>query len=557
MSLRAKIVGTLMGGFALYVLVAWLVLELIHAPTFDNIERKTSLDQLDRVLEFIATERKATDAFVIDWAQWDDAMEFALGNDDTFYEDNLSEANLAALGLSFGAIVDRNGNLIFGEFYGSDDTIMPVDELFSTEIEKNLKLLEPTLANELTTGLIATTKGPATISSAAILWNSGEGPPGGHLIVGKLLDSNKLNSIGQTLRSPINILPLTTGKTPTFLISARDKLLSGQEVSTVIFQDEHAYGLALLKDVSERPIGLLQVSKTTDIAELGAIMLRSTITTLIVAAFLLTFIIWVALKGIVLIPIEQLTSVLRGRGNDVENKQDGDHLLSTVNRLAECRGAVSDRNDELGELIKAFDELSTSLKDASTKIWHVAHSDGLTGLANRRFFIDSLRQQLVNTGEAGKVTVLFIDLDEFKQVNDEYGHETGDKLLQEVALRLQSVVCPADCIDPSHESKTDNMIARIGGDEFVALLTGEQASDISNHTAERIVTAVGAPFFINNRRCDIGACVGLATYPDDATDVEGILSAADAAMYEAKRAGKNTWRRYIPGLSRLPEQKRA
>ncbi len=173
----------------------------------------------------------------------------------------------------------------------------------------------------------------------------------------------------------------------------------------------------------------------------------------------------------------------------------------------------------------------TERRRAEELITRMSLHDGLTGLPNRALYMDRLRQTLKlaeRTGE--KAAVYFIDLDRFKAVNDAFGHEAGDRVLVEAARRL------AVCV------RRSDTVARLGGDEFVALTPG--VGDVANASliAGKLVAAMRAPFLVLGRRCTLGASVGVALFPDDASRAGELLRLADAAMYAAKNAGRNGWR---------------
>lgn len=146
--------------------------------------------------------------------------------------------------------------------------------------------------------------------------------------------------------------------------------------------------------------------------------------------------------------------------------------------------------------------------------------------------MDRLRQTLAQAGRQGeRVAVYFIDLDRFKAVNDAHGHEVGDKVLAEAARRLVTCVRRSDTV------------ARLGGDEFVALTPGIGDAANAAAIAEKMVTTLREPFEVLGHTCRLGGSVGLALFPDDAGRGSELLRVADAAMYAAKKAGRNGWRR--------------
>jgi diguanylate cyclase (GGDEF)-like protein len=558
MSLRSKVIGTLLGVFFLYALFAWLALEVVYTSAFDSLENDKASKQLSRITRYIDAERADMDLLVHDWANWNETFEYAKGDYEGFYEENLAEAYLGELGMSFGAVVDAQGSLVWGEVYPATRAAKPLDFLFPDGIQKGSALLSPTTSGELVSGFIDTAWGAAIVSSSAIFKSSGLGTPSGHLIMGKLLDTNRMDIISETMLTSVNILPTKRSTLPEQFHQALNELMIGDKQVALVKYGDNIHALSLLRDVGNQHIGLLRVVIPADISSLGTSTLHTTISALIIAALLITLTIWLTLKSMLLAPIEHLTGILRSRGNGHSDDENGQYLLSTVQRLVDSRGSISKRNDEIGELIGAFDELSSSLSNATTSVWRVAHIDGLTGLANRRLFMDRLTGILDTASEdSPSFSVLFIDLDNFKTVNDTHGHKIGDQLLIEVANRLQAVVGADSKVIGPEDDVTRSVAARIGGDEFVLFLPSNGRPEHASNIASSIVQSIGSPYLIEGISCQIGACVGMAVYPEDADGVDGILSKADSALYEAKRAGTSCWRRYVPGLSRSGEQKSA
>ncbi len=179
----------------------------------------------------------------------------------------------------------------------------------------------------------------------------------------------------------------------------------------------------------------------------------------------------------------------------------------------------------------------TEQKRAQQQLSYLAFYDPLTDLPNRALLFDRLSQILIRSKRDGaRFALLLLDLDGFKAVNDGYGHETGDALLQAVGRRLRNCVRESDTV------------ARMGGDEFVILLPrlGEPSDAI--RVAGKVIEALAEPFLLAERECRVGASIGFCIAPDDGDDMEALLSHADAAMYQSKTRGKNVWTRYEPTL---------
>lgn len=165
---------------------------------------------------------------------------------------------------------------------------------------------------------------------------------------------------------------------------------------------------------------------------------------------------------------------------------------------------------------------------AEEKIWHNAHHDLLTGLPNRRLFLDRLDQEVKHAKRSNlPLALLFMDLDGFKEVNDSLGHEAGDLVLCDVAERL------AACV------REEDTIARLGGDEFTVILTGAKQRDAVRLVTQSIIDALGMPFHTEQQPVKISVSIGVAFYPQDASFPVALLKAADQAMYKAKDSGSN------------------
>lgn len=165
---------------------------------------------------------------------------------------------------------------------------------------------------------------------------------------------------------------------------------------------------------------------------------------------------------------------------------------------------------------------------AEEKVWHNAHHDLLTGLPNRRLFLDRLEQEIKHAKRSNlPLAVLFMDLDGFKEINDVLGHEAGDQLLADVAERLTGYV------------REDDTVARLGGDEFTVLLTRTDRREDVESVAQAIIDAIAMPYHIDQQRVHVSISIGITFYPQDADSPETLLESADQAMYSAKKSGAN------------------
>jgi len=179
----------------------------------------------------------------------------------------------------------------------------------------------------------------------------------------------------------------------------------------------------------------------------------------------------------------------------------------------------------------AFMRDITERKQSESKINFLAYHDKLTELPNRELFYDRLSHAISQAKRKhNRLSILFLDLDGFKAVNDNYGHEAGDIVLKSVAIRLQSCVRGVDTV------------ARLGGDEFTVILTEvDKTSDVTN-IAEKIIQKLTEPLILyDSQTCGIGVSIGIAMYPENGYELDKLMSSADSAMYESKAHGKNTY----------------
>jgi diguanylate cyclase (GGDEF)-like protein len=198
------------------------------------------------------------------------------------------------------------------------------------------------------------------------------------------------------------------------------------------------------------------------------------------------------------------------------------------------------RTDEIGVLARCFDRMRREIRSQldvlhskQHELVHLASHDALTGLPNRLLFTQKLETAVSEAAASGEqLAVLFVDLDRFKQINDQYGHAVGDRVLASVARRIQLVLSDGD------------MVARLGGDEFIVLLRGTRSTDAGPAIAGDIIRALNDRLLIDGQSMLVGASIGISHYPADGTSAAALLLNADAAMYAAKSGETASWLHY-------------
>lgn len=184
-------------------------------------------------------------------------------------------------------------------------------------------------------------------------------------------------------------------------------------------------------------------------------------------------------------------------------------------------------------------------KMTEARIQFLAHHDTVTGLPNRTQFLERLHQEINRSSRSGgEFAVICLDLDRFKEVNDNFGHAAGDQLLRLAAERLRNVF------------RTYDVVGRVGGDEFIIMQCAASQPSSSMTAARRVITAFAEPFDLDGLKVSIGASAGIAIYPTDAEDAEGLLTRADLALYRAKDEGRGTFRMFEPGMDEQLRERR-
>jgi diguanylate cyclase (GGDEF)-like protein len=230
--------------------------------------------------------------------------------------------------------------------------------------------------------------------------------------------------------------------------------------------------------------------------------------------------------------LEVMTAIARDKVHTKIMQTPDGRTISIVDRAMAKGGWVATHED------------ITERSRAEAKIKHMARHDILTGLSNRAALEDQMQEALERVRRGGRVAVMCLDLDHFKNINDTLGHPVGDKLLCAVTERLNALVRAGDTV------------ARMGGDEFVILQTGIERPEDAESLAQRLVTSIDRPFDLAGHQFVVSTSVGIALAPRDGTTSEELLRNADLALYSAKSDGRATYRFFEPKMNKLLQDRR-
>jgi diguanylate cyclase (GGDEF)-like protein len=252
---------------------------------------------------------------------------------------------------------------------------------------------------------------------------------------------------------------------------------------------------------------------------------------------LLLFVSLLLFRGISL-PVRRLTAATRRLAGGDRAARAPRGGSAEVDELAESFNTMADRIAHAEAKLRAHQtQLERHVAERTRQLHHLAHHDPLTQLPNRRQLSTRLAEALARAGRHSRVALLFVDVDNFKSINDTLGHSFGDRVLQQIAARLHTATAGAA-----------SLLARLGGDEFTVLLENVTSDAEVQRCAEQIVATLQQPLMVDGRVLITTASLGASLYPDHATDAEGLLRAADVALFRAKELGRNRAAIYSPAL---------
>ncbi len=225
-------------------------------------------------------------------------------------------------------------------------------------------------------------------------------------------------------------------------------------------------------------------------------------------------------------------------------------LPNGVTQIIHVQGRTEYDSDGHGLRMHGTIQDITERKRTEEQIRHLAFYDSLTSLPNRMLFKEQLNQALQSARREDRyVAILFLDLDNFKRVNDTLGHTIGDLLLQDVGARLAQCIRAEDSIARNPSEQANLSVARLGGDEFTVLLGRIANTQDAAKVAQRIIDSLAEPILLDGHELFVSASIGIAVYPFDGEETETLIKNADAAMYHAKSTGRSRYHFYNPSMN--------
>ena len=308
---------------------------------------------------------------------------------------------------------------------------------------------------------------------------------------------------------------------------ARRELLEDSAALTAVVEEQ-------LQDPAR--LGLLQAAEH---AASSAQVAEHTLTMTGAAVLGLVLIVSVALALSISLPVRRLTVAIRSMASGNRDARAPRGGSAEIDELAESFNTMADHISSAEAKLRAHQvELERHVAERTRQLHHLAHHDPLTQLPNRRQLSARLANALMRAKASNqRIALLFVDVDNFKSINDTLGHNFGDRVLQGIARRLQGAA-----------GGGGGLLARLGGDELTVLIEDVKSVEEVESRAAAIVTTLQHPLTIDGRALSTSASVGASLYPDHAEDAEGLLRAADVALFRAKELGRNRFALYKTAL---------
>lgn len=511
---------------ALIVFTALIMVGLLYVGSnhfllrgYVTVERNKMLENVERLQHSLSSELSALGTITRDWSSWDDSYAFMASRDAAYLKSNLVASTFNELRLNLILLLDTQGGIVYSGAFDLEQKEFThgLPPGLAAHIEPGGILLRTGDASDARQGFLSLADGLLMVSTAPILTSNDEGPARGTLIMARFMSGKAWEGIAKRVRLPLRITPLDAKAAVD--LSPRVRVLDEDRIT----------GTSVLTDLAGRPILGLTLEDSRAILREGRKSIRYFALALFLISGLYMLLILGLLERLVIAPLLRLSSDTRRITSSGEHSE-----RVAAQGPPELRSLERDINEMLG----ALERSQQHVLEEGRRLDHLAHHDALTGLPNRLLLEARLNHALQQARRGGRqIAVLFLDLDRFKQINDNLGHPVGDKLLQGVAERLTALL------------RSEDTVARLGGDEFTLVLEHLSHVGVAAAVARKVLKALAEPFDIEGHELSISASIGIALFPDNADTADLLLQRADLAMYKAKESGRNGFAFYSSDLT--------
>ena len=502
-----------------FIIVLLFLSKNILLSDYEKIEGNNIIKNVERVNNAINGEVDNISAFVQDYSTWDDTYIFSKDRNKEYIYSNFEDfTSFSKFGINFMIYTDKEGEIILSKglnLNANKEEIL--EEKVAREIIFKVKRLLLMKHSESIKGFVEINNTPTILITEPIKTTDGRKASGGHIIVGRYLDKGQISQLASSVK--VNLSMEKYNETLEF----NKDLKWHNNLAVKNINKNSAIGYKILLDIEDNPYLVIKINIIREIYRQAT----KSVTYFVIIIILISLIFF----GMALIYLNKaIAKRIMKMNKIIDNISNTKDLTMKMN---------VNGNDEIATLAAGFNNMMDELEKYSVESLKLANLDMLTGLPNRKMIIECINLTIDKRKKhGGKFAILFIDLDNFKRVNDSLGHDAGDVLIQKVGARFKTVISSID------------VVARIGGDEFIILQDNINSMGEAENLALRIRNILKESFIYLSNELYTAVSVGISIYPDDGNDISSLMKNSDIAMYEAKKNGGNCYRVYSRNMNK-------
>jgi diguanylate cyclase (GGDEF)-like protein len=501
----------------LMLVIVYLISYNLFLSSFYKLEEMDAVRQSRQVIGALEQNLLQLKALNQDYAAWDATYEFIIDRNLEYIDENLMNETFYTNNWSIFILVNEQGKIIYKKavnLKNKEEVI--VDKEILEDLKEGSPLFDFSKPTDNITGIISTSQGYMMVSSHPVTTGYFKGPIRGSLIIGRYLNQGLINQLAEQTNLAVTMETFKQRQAGKEMESLDSDLIGKVDIWLKDIDDTYMSGYSTLYDIYNRPALTLKISKVKDIYHQGYLSMLYFMGGILIVGVIYFISTWSFMNKFIFNPLQLLIEGI----NDVSKNRD----LST-------RLTIGSKG-EFSTIKVKFNNMLDILEKSHKKILHQSRHDELTNLPNRSYFYEQISEQLSLTKGDEINAVFFIDIDKFKSINDSFGHEIGDLLLQAISKRLE-------------ENLPEGSISsRIGGDEFIIFIPKIKDKKFAEDVAKKIISSIKVPYYINGKELIITLSIGISLYPIDGTDIDFLINNADLAMYNVKNRGKNDFEFY-------------
>ena len=511
MGIRARTAAVVT--LTMIVLTAAMILvarEVIQTG-FEELERDDTTKSVRLVVNWANDRAGPMGANATSYGAWTPTCRFVTDSDRGYVDSYLNPDDFKNLQIEFMAFLDEDGRLVFAKYIDLEThRVRPLPQGLREFLVRYPEVLNFTRPlDPPKSGLAGLPEGPLIVGAAPIVTSESDGPIRGTVVVGRYLGADDQSDLTRATELDATWYSASSPKLPAEVGQALDDI-GRRRGELVVRDDGTVLGYGAIDGVDGVSVVAVEVTQPRSIYDRGNRVVGYIVLGLAVFIVASVAALLVALNTSVLSRLAQLSRRVRQIGQSEDPKA-----------RVEIGGG-----DEIAQLATSINGMLEALEESRHELVMLATHDPLTGVFNRRRFEEELTRQLAEQERLGRGgALLWFDLDDFKDINDQQGHAAGDDVLVQFAETLRS------------ETRRYSTLARIGGDEFVMVIPGAGEAE-ALRAAERLLQILDTrEFLVAGGPLRVRASIGVALFPRDGATVDELLAHADAAMYAAKRRG--------------------